>query len=339
MVITYLEKLREEYLQEKLESEKELNRLQLKSRETEQFILLLEETNDPNYESFTPREVNSKNKKKILELEEEQKEIQESIAQAKLHFDVCQEKLAELEQVLKEAKKIAARNEQDIFSNEKYRASVLETQENERQRISRELHDSTVQNLTSMVHKTELCSKLVEMDPLRCKLELTTMSKTLREIINDTRQLIYNLRPMSFDDIGLDITIERALDKLEYSETKTVHFSVEGEPYQIKPIIGITLLRIIQEACSNAIRHADPTLIQVILKYEEDDISVVIMDDGTGFDVEASDTNSREDNSGFGLSMMKERVYLLSGTIHIESEIGKGTTITVKVPIRDKEDV
>lgn len=339
MVITYLEKLQEEYLQEKLESEKELNRLQLKSRETEQFILLLEETNDPNYESFTPREVNSRNKKKILELEEEQKEIQKSIAQEKLNFDACQEKLAELEQVIKEAKKTAARNEQDIFNNEKYRASVLETQENERQRISRELHDSTVQNLTSMVHKTELCSKLVEMDPLRCKLELTTMSKTLREIINDTRQMIYNLRPMSFDDIGLDITIERALDKLEYSETRTIHFSVEGEPYQIKPIIGITLLRIIQEACSNAIRHADPTLIQVILKYEEDDISVVITDDGTGFDVEANGTNFREDNSGFGLSMMKERVYLLSGTIRIESEIGKGTSITVKVPIRNKEDV
>lgn len=339
MVITYLTKLQEEYLQEKLESEKELNRLQLKSRETEQFILLLEETNDPNYESFTPREVNSRNKKKILELEEEQKEIQESIAQEKTHFDSCQEKLAELEQVIKEAKNTAARNELDIFNNEKYRASVLETQENERQRISRELHDSTVQNLTSMVHKTELCSKLVEMDPLRCKLELTTMAKTLREIINDTRQMIYNLRPMSFDDIGLDVTIERALDKLEYSETSTINFSVEGEPYQIKPIIGITLLRIIQEACNNAIHHANPTLIQVILKYEKNDVSVVVTDDGTGFDVKANDTNLREDNSGFGLSMMKERVYLLSGTIHIESEIGKGTSITVKVPIRNKEDI
>lgn len=244
-----------------------------------------------------------------------------------------------MEQVIKEAKNTVARNELDIFNNEKYRASVLETQENERQRISRELHDSTVQNLTSMVHKTELCSKLVEMDPLRCKLELTTMSKTLREIINDTRQMIYNLRPMSFDDIGLDVTIERALDKLEYSETRSINFSVEGEPYQIKPIIGITLLRIIQEACNNAIHHANPTLIQVILKYEEDDVSVVVTDDGTGFDVKANDTNFREDNSGFGLSMMKERVYLLSGTIHIESEIGKGTSITVKVPIRNKEDI
>lgn len=338
MVITYLDKLREKYLQEKLESEKELNRLQITARETEQFILLLEETNDPNYESFTPREVNSKNKKKITELREEQKEIQESIVQARTYYETCEKKLTELEQVLKEAKKEAARNAQNAFNNEKYRTSVLETQENERKRISRELHDSTVQNLTSLVHKTELCSKLVEMDPLRCKLELTTMSKTLREIINDMRQMIYNLRPMSFDDIGLDITIERALDKLERSETKKIHFSVEGESYQIKSIIGITLLRIIQEACSNAIRHADPTMIQVILKYEEDNVSVVIRDDGSGFDVEVDDTMSREDNSGFGLPMMKERVYFLSGTISIESEIGKGTTINVQVPI-NKEDI
>ena len=309
MVITYLDKLREEYLQEKLESEKELNRLQITARETEQFILLLEETNDPNYESFTPREVNSKNKKKITELREEQKEIQESIVQARTYYETCEKKLTELEQVLKEAKKEAARNAQNAFNNEKYRTSVLETQENERKRISRELHDSTVQNLTSLVHKTELCSKLVEMDPLRCKLELTTMSKTLREIINDMRQMIYNLRPMSFDDIGLDITIERALDKLERSETKKIHFSVEGESYQIKSIIGITLLRIIQEACSNAIRHADPTMIQVILKYEEDNVSVVIRDDGSGFDVEADDTMSREDNSGFGLPIKKEFIF------------------------------
>ena len=90
----------------------------------------------------------------------------------------------------------------------------LETQENERQRISRELHDSTVQNLTAMVHMTELCSKLVDMDPIRCKLELNKMIKNLGEIIDDTRKMIYNLRPMSFDDIGLDITIERTLDKL-----------------------------------------------------------------------------------------------------------------------------
>ena len=105
------------------------------------------------------------------------------------------------------------RNSKESYSSN--HLSILEIQENERQRISRELHDSTVQNLTSIVHKTELCNKLLDIDPIRCRLELTMMSRTLRDIIDDTRKLIYNLRPMSFDDIGLDVTIERAIDKIK----------------------------------------------------------------------------------------------------------------------------
>lgn len=337
MVISYLEKLQSEYLQEQLDSEKTLNDLQIQLRENVAFIKLLEETNDPNYESFTPREVNSKNKAKIRELQDQQKAIRESIEQEEIHHSECVQRLTELSEVINSAKEKSAIDHNDALNNESYRTTLLEIQENERQRISRELHDSTVQNLTGLVHKTELCSKLIEMDPIRCKLELNMMTKTLREIINDTRQMIYNLRPMSFDDIGLDVTIERALEKLETSEVKKIHFTVEGEPYQIKPVIGITLLRIIQEGCSNAIRHADSSLIQVILKYDTDKISVQIEDDGKGFDPN-DDVKSREDNSGFGLSMMKERVYLLSGNITIKSKINHGTKIIVEVPIKNKEE-
>lgn len=339
MVISYLEKLQESHTQEKYKIEKQLSELEIHLKENIEFIKLLEETNDPNYESFTPREVNSKNKAKIRELQEEQKKIRESLEEEKVLYSECKDRLEELAEVIAQAKREKDSRQEDALTNESYRTTLLETQENERQRISRELHDYTVQNLTSLVHKTELCSKLVEMDPIRCKLELNIMTKTLREIIEDTRRMIYNLRPMSFDDIGLDITIERALDKLETSETKKINFSVEGESYQIKPVIGITILRIVQEGCSNAIKHADPSLIHVILKYEPDKIVVTIEDDGKGFDVEEATSRHTDDNSGFGLSMMKERVYLLGGNINIESDIDCGTKITVDVPIRNKEEV
>lgn len=340
MVISYLEKLQSEYTQDKLNVEKELYDLQIHLRENVEFIKLLEESNDPNYEALTPRQVNSKNKSKILELKEEQKEIQKAIENQKTYKLECEQKLDELMTVLNKAKReMIESNQENELMDESYRITLLETQENERQRISRELHDYTVQNLTSLVHKTELCSKLVEMDPVRCKLELSMMSKTLRDIINDTRQMIYNLRPMSFDDIGLDVTIERALDKIESSESKKINFMVEGEPYQIKPVIGLTLLRIVQEGCSNAIRHAAASYVQVVLTYHPDMISVKIEDDGKGFDTDHLSTESREDNSGFGLSMMRERVYLLSGNIEIESKIGNGTKIIVNVPIKNKEDI
>jgi two-component system sensor histidine kinase DegS len=161
------------------------------------------------------------------------------------------------------------------------------------------------------------------------------IGQTLREIISDTREMIYNLRPMSFDDIGLDITIERALDKLESSESKKINFTVEGESYQLLPVIGMTLLRIIQEACSNAIRHAECNMINVRLHYYTDRVAVEIEDDGVGFDPEhlPKEEEKTEEHSGFGLSMMKERVYLLSGTIQIDSIPHQGTKVSVEVPI------
>ena len=335
-MINFLEKLQNEYLEEKVAIEKELGNLEIRRRENIEFIRLLEENSDSTYESFTRREVNGVNKSRMMELKEAEKQLTEQIESVKQRYQNCLDKLDELSAVIKETKEqLGEKKEQE--EDEFYRLTLLETQENERQRISRELHDSTVQNLTSLVHKTELCSKLVELDPIRCKLELNMMSRTLRDIINETREMIYNLRPMSFDDIGLDVTIERALDRLESSESKKISFSVEGTPYQINPVIGITILRIIQEACSNSIKYAQASLIQVVLRYEEKKICVSITDNGNGFDIEQNDGNPRQDNSGFGLSMMKERVYLLSGNININSKINDGTKIVVEVPIVKKE--
>lgn len=339
MVCDYLEKLLNEYLEEKLDIEQEIHHLQIKLKENMEFIKMLEENDNSSYESFTPRGTNLKNQDKILELKDEQKDILEKLSVMKEKQGESIEKLDELQSVIKVAKSNRALKEKCTdMDNESYRLTLLETQENERQRISRELHDSTVQNLTGLVHKTELCSKLIEMDPIRCKLELTMMSRTLREIINDTRQMIYNLRPMSFDDIGLDITIERTIDKIRSMDSKNITFSVEGEPYELKPVIGITLLRIIQEACNNAVKYSEASIISVKLNYEEESIIVSIEDNGNGFDIENLGVENRKDNSGFGLSMMKERVYLLSGTIDIFSKINEGTKITVSVPVIKKEE-
>ena len=340
MVCTYLEKLQEEYLEEKIQIDKSIANLEIQLKENIEFIKFLDESTDVCYESFSPRNVNDKNKTQIQELKEKQKDILHKMNEEKNKQAEIIQKMDELSSVIKVAKSTSEKKEKTEIDSDIYRLTLLETQENERQRISRELHDSTVQNLTSMIHKIELCSKLIDMDPIRCKLELTMMSRTLRDIINDTRQMIYNLRPMSFDDIGLEITIERALDKIKNETACNIKFAVEGEPYQIKPVIGITLLRIIQEACNNAIKYANSSIISVKLIYEEDEVSISIEDDGVGFDMEKLDVSisNRKDNSGFGLSMMKERVYLLSGEITIQSKKNEGTMILVRVPINNKEE-
>ena len=213
---------------------------------------------------------------------------------------------------------------------------MLEAQELERQRIARDLHDSTVQNLTNCVHKLEYISKIIDTDPERSKMELIMLEKNTRTVINEMREIIYNLRPMSFEDIGIDVTIERELIRLENIGNIKINYTVNGKADDnIKPVISLTIFRIVQEACNNAIKHSKASSIDVVLNYNSNNIELSISDDGVGFDLDLYDNNNPDDiNSGCGLSMMKERVFLLSGKFNIKSSKNKGTIINVVVPLK-----
>ncbi len=209
--------------------------------------------------------------------------------------------------------------------------SILEAQEIERQRIARDLHDSTVQSLTSLVHKSELCNKLIDIDSVRAKLELVSMSNTIKSVINDMRGIIYNLKPMTLDDLGLTVTLERYANRLmDFNNINVIVHSNE-ETKEILPVIKLTLFRIIQEACNNVIKHANATVINIDVNYEDLKVTVAIRDNGTGFDINTSQGEGH--TSSFGLSIMQERISLLSGKVELKSEKGKGTIVTISVPL------
>jgi Signal transduction histidine kinase len=221
-----------------------------------------------------------------------------------------------------------------LKSIENFGVQILETQENERIRIARELHDSTVQNLTNLVHKTELCLKLVDIDTVRVKLELETEINSIRSIINDMRSIIYDLRPMSIDDLGLNVTIERYITRfLTENDEIEIEFTTENEEIKLLPIINITLFRIIQEACNNVKEHAGANKVMIHLIYNKDNIQLSIVDNGIGFDTKLFHQNESHSDKSFGLSIMKERIYLLSGKIDIISKDKEGTSILVSVPV------
>ena len=338
MVKEYLEKYLVELVEERILVEHELGGCENKIKENIAFIEMLEEKNDPNFESFTPREVNTSNKKKIAELREEQKKLLDLSQKKKLELSDCTAKIDELNSVIRVAREAEKPGDELITrvdDNGILRRKLLETQEAERQRIARELHDSTVQSMTSLVHKAELCARLIDIDPVRCKMELKSTSKYTKEIIDELRDLIYNLRPMSFDDIGIDTAIERNLARLQENTETKINYYVQGSSDEMSPVVGLTLLRIIYEACSNAVRHADAKEVNVRFVYQDDHIDLSIEDDGKGFEVE--EMKVEDDRTGFGLPIMKERVFLLSGTMEIQSEPGKGTKIEISVPLKVEE--
>jgi two-component system sensor histidine kinase DegS len=190
-----------------------------------------------------------------------------------------------------------------------------------------------VQNLTSLVHKAELCIKLIEIDSIRAKLELNSMSNTIKTVINEMRGIIYNLKPMSLDDIGLTVTLERYAGRLMDLNNINVIVRSNEEPKEIHPVIKLTLFRIIQEACNNVIKHANATAINIDIIYDECLVNVSIKDNGSGFNLNNTHSGGGGHSSSFGLSIIKERISLLSGTVDIKSEKDYGTTVTVSAPL------
>lgn len=210
---------------------------------------------------------------------------------------------------------------------------TMEIQELERKRISMEIHDTTIQNLTMLVHKTEYVSMLMDRDLTEAKLELNTMTDILRQSIDELREIIYNLRPMSIDDLGLVASIDRYITQkqIDHKEFK-YHFNVKNEENRnVVSVINLALFRVMQEALTNAQKHSKAENISVDLIYEKNNIILIISDDGIGFDV------SEIKNKNFGIDIMTERVKSFSGTIVIESGKNHGARITVTMPVIEEE--
>ena len=214
---------------------------------------------------------------------------------------------------------------------------AIEAQELERKRIARDMHDGPTQKLSNLILKTELCIKLLDKDIDRTKLELQSLKMLIRDTIDETRRLIYNLRPMSIDDLGLIPTLERLIDKMNQESNCNIRLDVDTNNRDLDPIVTLTLYRITQEALNNVRKHAKATQVFVDLKITNDLLTLSIKDNGEGFNMEKAQLDF-ENNRGFGLAMMEERVNLLLGTFEVTTQIGKGTSVEIKIPIQDKKE-
>ena len=210
---------------------------------------------------------------------------------------------------------------------------IIKTQEDERRRIAREMHDGPAQAMSNVVLKAEICEKLAEVDIDKAKAELASLKEVVRGCLKDVRRIIYDLRPMSIDDLGLRPTLQKYIEGVRNGAEIHVDLTIRGDDAKIKDSnIILAIFRIVQECLNNVEKHAQATHAIVQLECMQHGITVRIKDDGKGFDTALLEEESHDDGGGFGIMGMRERVELLEGTFHIESEIGKGTMIRVKFP-------
>ncbi len=334
-----LESENEEELTKMMEA---IQNVEQKSREVEYTLQELEKKQDVNINFFSPVGVyeEEEERKSLLREAEELKDELPKLKEKLERYQYHKEQLQALKNMICEIPEPPVSSPVRMEETGVRSLHILETQEYDRNRIARDLHDSSVQSLTSLVHKTEFCMRLMDIDTVRVKLELQTMIETIKTIINGMREIIYDLRPMSLNNLGLAVTIDSYCLQLQKNYDIKVNFRIDSEePPDLLPIWKVTLYRIIQEACSNVIKHAKASEIDILLSYEKERALLKIKDNGIGFDTEVQPEVKKENElHGFGLSMMRERAGLLGGTVSIESAIGNGTTIMVEVPLKTEKE-
>ena len=307
--------------------------------------VVIEEKLKDNISFFNP--VSAKNREKL-------EEITQSIINEREETERIKTELKEINQRINTMGKIVLfmkehnpdqGEEEEEVVKDNFTASgisILEAQEMERKRIARDLHDSTVQSLTNIVHKTEYCSKMIDKDMVKVKLELVAMMENIRDSIDDMRRIIYDLRPMSIDDLGLVPTIQRFVEenKAEHEDMKfQIRVTSESDEIDLPSVVTLTIFRIIQEACNNIFKYSQAKNVSILIAYWEDEIEVSIKDDGIGFDKSQIGNGDEKKSSGFGLSIMQERAQLLSGTFSIDSSPGNGTKVVVSIPYSVLEEM
>jgi signal transduction histidine kinase len=203
---------------------------------------------------------------------------------------------------------------------------VVTAQELERRRLARELHDETGQALTSILLSLRTVEEAEDEQELRAA--VGEVRELVRSTLQDVRQLAVELRPKVLDDFGLVAALERLTQSFGEQTGISVHFQQNWPTSDRLPAeIETALYRIVQESLTNIVKHARATSVSVVLTRKDDSVSVVVEDDGVGFEPH----RARED--GIGLVGMRERVALLGGRLAIESRPGAGTTFVAEVPL------
>jgi signal transduction histidine kinase len=198
----------------------------------------------------------------------------------------------------------------------------------ERKRLARELHDSVTQTLFSIGLTAEAAAELVESDPARSKEQLAHLQDLTRAAMLEMRSLIFELRPAELETEGLAAALRKHVEVLRRLHEQEIDVTVDGER-RLPPDVEKGLLRIAQEALGNALRHSGAGRVSLSLSAHDSLVSLRATDDGRGFDPEEAVTRSRR----LGLTSMRERAEALGGTLAIDSEPGRGTTIDVEVKL------
>lgn len=221
-------------------------------------------------------------------------------------------------------------SEQEMISK------IIQAQEDERLRLSQQIHDGPTQTMSNLILQAEVCERFIDKDPSEAKTELATLKTTIHHTLQEMRRFIFDVRPMILDDLGLIPTLRRYIQDISERSSIEVNLVTQGGEGRLPPHIEISAFRVIQEALTNVVKHAHSSHARVVLEIEEDQITAMVEDDGVGFSTEEMEEALSKGHRRMGIASMRQRIEtLLKGKLIVESTPGRGTRVIAKIPLQE----
>lgn len=213
---------------------------------------------------------------------------------------------------------------------------IIVAQEEERKRIAREVHDGPAQLLANLVLRTEIVERMIIKQEFKMvQDEIIDLKGQVRASLEEIRKVIFNLRPMTLDDLGLIPTLRKYIHDFEEKTKIRTLLEVRGKEHRLTSAMEAAIYRLVQEALTNVAKHAESSYVVVEITYQLQMVKVVVLDNGCGFKMEQLEEKG---NDHFGIIGMRERVELLDGRMEIDSKLDEGTKIIIHIPTNvDKE--
>lgn len=204
---------------------------------------------------------------------------------------------------------------------------MINAQESERQRLSRQMHDGPAQALSNLILQAEIATRLFEIDKDQAYQELGNLKDSTMAAFTLVRDFIFEMRPMMLDDLGLVPTIQKYCNAFKDQHGIELTLTVTGIERRLEPYLEVMIFRAVQELLGNVAAHSQAGNVKVQLHMGETSVQVSVEDDGKGIDLA-----DMEIEKGMGLRLIKERVEMQGGTFNLDSQLGEGTQVSLSVP-------
>jgi two-component system sensor histidine kinase DegS len=221
----------------------------------------------------------------------------------------------------------------DVVNKYPFGVKILKAQEEERQRLSKDILLGPVVSMKQAVEVSKICEDKIDIDTNQVIKEMQNLKINVRESLKSIRKIIYNLRPMSLDDLGLTSTLQRFISNFQEETSIDVLFKASHSNVKISSVISLTVFRVVQECLNNVKKHSKAKNAKVLLEFLVDKLNLVISDDGIGFKTDGIGDPNYDIGQNLGLFSIKQRVELLKGKFQMEGIPNQGTRIFVSLPL------